>query len=135
MTNENLLSRVMDYVNDNPGTHYRDILRNVMISKDTLSRKLRRLEKQNKITIRRNGYFKFFYPVGIKNIPFSLTPMQKKIFNIVKKTTEPTYKKIGKELNRTPEDIKYHMENLAKIGLVRSKKIKNRLHWFHTETE
>ena len=133
MTNKKLIWSVLIFINRNPGKHYRDILKNMDISRGTLSRNLKKLEEENKITIRRNGYFKFFYPRGITNIPFSLTPMQKKIFNIVQKGDKATYNAIGKELNRTPESIMYHMKNLAKIGLVRSEKISNQLHWFHTE--
>lgn len=131
----NLPKRILVHINKNPGIHYRAIWRNLEISKDTLSRNLKKLEEQNKIKIRREGYFKFFYPIGIKRIPFSLTPMQKKIFNIVEKDAGSTYNKIGKVLNRTPENILYHMKNLIKIGLVHSKKVDNQLHWFPTETD
>lgn len=131
----NLPKRILVHINKNPGIHYRAIWRNLEISKDTLSRNLKKLEEQNKIKIRREGYFKFFYPIGIKRIPFSLTPMQKKIFNIVEKDAGSTYNKIGKVLNRTPENILYHMKNLIKIGLVHSKKVDNQLHWFPAETD
>jgi len=127
--------RILIYIRKNPGLHYREIWRNLGIPKDTLSRNLRELEKQNKIKIRRKGYFKFFYPKGTRSIPFTLTPMQKNIFKIVEKGAGPTYNKIGTELDRTPENIHYHMKNLAKIGLVHSKKIDNQLHWFPSDTD
>ena len=134
---ENILSghkrrAVYNYIKDNPGHHYREIHRNLDIGRGTLSYHLKKLKEEGLISIKSEGYFKYYYIIefGTSNPVKGLTPTQKKIVRMMIKKPGLTNRDIAKKLNTTPENIVYHMKNLNDKGLVRTEEWGVTKHWY-----
>ena len=121
---------ILNYIIENPGKHYREIWRQLGLSKGTLSRRLEQLEEACLIKHEKEGSFKFFFPVQSEIDSPLLTPMQKWIIGIITKKPGSTYRDLARKTGRTPKDIYYHMKNLRRLGRVTSEKEKETLHWF-----
>ena len=130
LDNENR-QEILSFVVNNPGTHYRGMKRGLGISRGSLSHHLRLLEKENLIEVQHRGNFKFFYPVGENDEPRPLTPIQKKMVEIISSKPGSTNRSLADMLGKSERSISYHTKNLEDIGAVRPERDgENELHWF-----
>ena len=101
---------ILDFIKRNPGTHYSEIMRRLNLSSGRLAYHLAKLEEAGKIFAEYDGYWKRFYQKSMKGekIPRSLTPMEEKIFKIVKRHPGLTYVDLVKRCGKTRQLIYYH---------------------------
>jgi len=118
------------YINRNPGAHYRKIKEKLKISDSTLTHHIRKLKETEMIKIKYAGNFKFFYPPGMEEDLSPMTPIQKSILDIIREKPGSTIQHLAFELGKKPRTIRYHVNNIADKGLIDSKIIDNRIHWF-----
>ena len=57
--------RILHFINNNPGCHFRKIKKEVDLSIGTVQYQLNKLEKDGKIFAVSKNIYKFYYPVGI----------------------------------------------------------------------
>ena len=120
---------IYTYINQFPGSHYTKIKKQLNISDNTLAHHINKLEEAELIKIRSRGNFKFYYPTWMKEGKL-LTPMQKKIIDIIQRRPGTTSKYLAAKLGKEPRTIRYHISNIADMGLVRAEIVDNSSHWF-----
>ncbi len=120
---------IYTYINQFPGSHYSKIKKQLNISDNTLAHHINKLEEAELIKIRSRGNFKFYYPTWMKEGKL-LTPMQKKIIDIIQRRPGTTSKYLAAALGKEPRTIRYHISNIADMGLVRAEIVDNSSHWF-----
>ena len=118
------------FITRNPGLHYRKIKEQLQVSDGTLSHHVKKLCDAKLIYIIQHGNFKFYYPTWMDEDKKFLTPMQKKIVEIIEQRPGVTTKFISKKLGKQPRTIRYHLSNMADLGAIRSENIDNISHWF-----
>ncbi len=121
---------IFAYINQNPGVHYRKIKKKLGISDSTLTHHIRKLRETEMIKIQYEGNFKFFYPQWMNEDLSPMTPIQKKILEVIRKKPGSTIQHLALELGKKPRTIRYHVNNIADKGLIDSKNVDNRTHWF-----
>jgi len=136
-----LRSKIYSYIRAHPGEHYRSIMMKLDIKNGTLVHHLARLEQEELITSERDGYFKRFYPVGMR-IPKSdvgmyypegvptynigehqVSEIQLRIINTIRKYPGLTQKEIAKRINESRRVVNYHIKLLLQHDLIKVIKI------------
>jgi len=135
-----LRSRIYSYIQAHPGAHYRSIMDKLKIKNGTLVHHLARLEHEELIKSERDGYFKRFYPVGMR-IPRSevgiyypegmatynigehqVSGIQLRILRILKKEPGLTQKEIAQKIKESRRVVNYHIKLLEQHDLIRVEK-------------
>ena len=107
---------IFNYIIENPGKHFSDIMRALGMTKRGLGYHMERLVEEGLIMVVPHGIFKFYYPPGA-DIPQHLTPMQQEILDLIQR--DPcTVGEIADVLEKTKKAIDYHVGNLAGMGLI-----------------
>jgi biotin operon repressor len=119
-----LRKRIYVYVQNNPGEHFRAILVNLNLTNGTLAHHLYTLEKENLIRSQRDGLYRRFYPAGyhIDEDRISLSPIQKKIIEIVQQKPGLSQKEISEELSVSNSTVNYNIKALKEKGQIVVKK-------------
>jgi len=86
---------ILNYIKKNPGNHYSNVLRQLDVSRGTLTHHLRRLEEEKLIVVREDGKFKYFYPPGMKIINFDLTPGERRVYEMIQAVPGSTVKEVS----------------------------------------
>ena len=73
-------NRIMNYINDNPGIHFRAMQRDLDIGMGTLTHHLKTLEREEFIKSQTDGQMKRYYPAGMK-VSSIVTPPPRSIVN------------------------------------------------------
>ena len=115
-------SRIIRFITENPGIHFSEIKRHLGISSSSsLSRTIKKLERNKTIVTRTDGYRKRFYPATVKEIPkFPLSPPAKKVLDAIDEKPGSTLADLGKKLGFTRQNIRYHTQNLEERGYIRT---------------
>ena len=107
---------IFNYIIENPGKHFSEIMRQLKMTKRGLGYHLQRLIEDGIIVSKPLGRY---YPVGADILPH-FTPMQKKVVDFIK--GDPcTTEEIAYVLDKTTKAMEYHVRNLAKMGVIRMK--------------
>ncbi len=125
--------RILRYLKNNPGSHYRKIFRDLDISRGCLSYHLKNLEEGGKIFTIRTGPYKFYYTGEDQIMREPFTPMQKRIIQILATRNSNTYKKLSERLDKSQESLMYHMKRLKERDMVVPVRHGNTVHWFLTK--
>ena len=120
---------VYNYITNNPGSHAEKIRKHLGIGDGTLRHHLRQLKLKGMVRFGREGRYKFFYPSGFGEIQ-SLTPIQREIIDILEHNESITAGEIAKKLGKDRTTVLYHIDNLVDKGLLRSKKVNQRVYWY-----
>jgi predicted transcriptional regulator len=121
---ENLLKnalrkRIMDYISDNPGIHYRAILSDLDLPMGSLSYHLNRLEKAQYIKSRQDGMYRRFYGKGKRaEMKFFLSDIQESILSVIKENQGISQSKIANKINVSRKVVNYHINILDRAGLI-----------------
>jgi DNA-binding MarR family transcriptional regulator len=121
---ENLLKnalrkRIMDYIHENPGKHYRAILSDLDLPMGVLTYHLNRLEKAQYIKSRQDGIYRRFYPPGRKTeMRFFLSEIQESILNVIKENKGISQVKIAEKIGVSRKVVNYHINILDQAGLI-----------------
>ncbi|UCG68489.1 MAG: carboxypeptidase regulatory-like domain-containing protein [Thermoplasmata archaeon] len=111
--------RLIDYIRDNPGKHYRAILNDLDLQIGVLSYHLNRLEKAQFIRSRQDGMYRRFYIKGPKTeMRFFLSDIQESILTVIKENQGISQSNIGKKINVSRKVVNYHVNILDKAGFI-----------------
>ena len=120
-TEKNHPSRILKFITENPGVHFREIMRRLGISSGHgFDNSLERLERNKEIVSRYDGIWKRFYPATMKEIPKSpLSPSAKKVCVVIDKNPGWNLTELAENFGVTREAIRYHTKNLVESGHIR----------------
>lgn len=120
--------QVFEYIRNHPGSHLRQIKREVDLSMGVIQYHLNTLERERKILSRRRGLYKRFYP----NLVFG--EHQQEILDVLSLETERdlllyliknpnvTQKQVSEYSKISAGTINWHMKRLQQSGLVSIKR-------------
>ena len=107
---------IFNYIIENPGKHFSEIMRALKMTKRGLGYHLEKLVEEGLIIAKPHGIFKFYYPAGA-DIPRHLTPMQQEIVDLIKGDT-CTAEEIADVLEKTKKAIEYHVGKLIRMEVI-----------------
>ena len=117
-------AKILQYIQENPGSHMREIKRELDLAMGTIQYHLDLLEKQGKITSERQTFRKFYFPIGLfaenqRNILKIIkqdTPREILLFIIEKKN--PTQQEIVNKIQISAASTNWHLDRLKKFDIV-----------------
>ena len=125
--------KIIEYVINNPGKHYSDVLRQLDVSRGTLTHHLRRLEEENLIIVRKDGKFKYLYPPGLVDNNSSLTPGERRVYDSIRVVPGSTVKEVAEKVGKSKRTIYHHLDNLSVKGRVFSERDNGEHQWYASE--
>ena len=112
--------RLYEYLQANPGKHYRAILDELDLAMGTLTYHLNTLERGGYIVSQQDGMYRRFYPAGRRaEVAFFLTAVQQRIVLALKENAGISQVRLADSLAISPSLVNYHLHILAEAGLVR----------------
>jgi DNA-binding MarR family transcriptional regulator len=121
---ENLLKnaqrkRILEHIKDNPGKHYRAILKDLDLPMGVLTYHINRLEKAQYLTSRQDGMYRRFYIRGPKaEMRFILSDIQESILNVIKDNKGISQTNIAKKIGVSRKVVNYHVNILNQAGII-----------------
>lgn len=127
-TPESRRSQIMEYIKKHPGTHLREIKRELGVSMGVIQYHLYTLEREKRIISRRRGLYKRFYV----NLLFAEKAQE--ILDVLSQETErdiilsligysrATQKEISEYVRISPAGVSWHMKRLIESGLVEAER-------------
>ena len=125
------------HIRAHPGDHYRSIMATLKIKNGTLVHHLARLEQEELIKSERDGYYKRFYPVGMR-IPKSevgmyypegiptynigehqLSEIQMQMIKAIRTHPGLSQKDISMRIHESRRVVNYHIKLLEQHNLIR----------------
>ncbi len=110
---------IVDYINEHPGEHYREIKRKLSMPSGTLRHHLRTLETASMIRGHRDGKYLYYFPYSVRNVPPVLTPAQKEIVETIGKRPGLTARELAKSMGKTRRAVHHHLSEMSDLGIVR----------------
>jgi predicted transcriptional regulator len=121
---EDTATKLLSFIQDNPGYHLRRIKRAMGVSMGTVQYQLDRLEKSGKITSTRRGLYKYYFPVGVfkekeKEILEILThETARKILLFIIEQKNPTQTHIVNEMKISTASVSWHVKRLIDLKIL-----------------
>jgi DNA-binding MarR family transcriptional regulator len=121
---ENLLrhavrSRIYEYVKENPGQHYRAILKDLDLTMGVLTYHLNRLEKAEYLKSRQDGMYRRFFVTGRRTeVRFFLSDIQESILGAIRDNQGISQTRIAEGIGVTRKVVNYHVKILDQAGLI-----------------
>jgi len=127
LENENR-SKVIDFIMDNPGIHFSELLRKTNLAPGNLNWHIEILERYKIIKNEIVGKYVIYFPYHSKNplsnidlkLQKSKTTME--ILEMIQITPGITQNQIAKHLGKNHKTVKYHLDKLIEIDLIEKKK-------------
>jgi len=116
--------KVLQYIQANPGSHLREIKRELDMAMGTVQYHLNLLGKHGKVISERQNFRKFYFPIGL------FGENQRNILKIIKQDTareillfiieknNPTQKEIVNKILISPASVTWHLDRLKKINII-----------------
>lgn len=123
--------RIFQYINTNPGCHFRKINKDLVLSIGTAQYHLNKLEKEGKIISISKSFYKFYFPNGIfqeheKEILQILNnESTREILLYILEKKNPTKSNIINDLNISYSAVNWHLERLISYKVILEKREKN----------
>ncbi|MDH2899395.1 MAG: winged helix-turn-helix transcriptional regulator [archaeon] len=120
--------RILQYIQSHPGSHLRQIRRDLNISMGVVQYHLYALEKERKILSRRSSLYKRFYPT------LTFSEHQQEVLDVLSQETErdlliyllhnpnATQKELSEYAQISPGTINWHMKRLISSTLIRARR-------------
>ncbi|MDG6924215.1 MAG: helix-turn-helix domain-containing protein [Nitrososphaerota archaeon] len=115
---------IYEYIVDHPGTHVRELVRQLEIGMGDLQYNLDVLEKRGMITARRRGLRKFIFPSGVFGekqralLSALSTETERQILIFLAGNPNLTCNQIASLTNLTCATVSWHMKRLLELGLI-----------------
>jgi predicted transcriptional regulator len=115
---------IFEYVKAHPGSHLREIGRELKLGNGDLQYNLYILEKQGKVSTARRGLYKFIFPSGVFGeketaiLSALSTESQREILIHLIKNPTLSQGQIARLIGLTPATISWHMKRLVDLGLI-----------------
>ena len=116
--------RVLQYIQENPGCHLRQIKRELTMSMGTIQYHLNLLEKQGKISSERHNLHRYYFPIGLfeqkeKDILKILNQeTAREILMMILEKRNPTQTDIAKIIGISSASVNWHIKRLVELGLI-----------------
>lgn len=117
-------SKVLQFIQDNPGCHLRYIKREVKMSMGSIQYHLNLLEKQGKIISEKQNFHKYYFPVGLFKIEereilkILNQETAREIIMIILEKTDPTQSEIARHVGIAAASINWHLKRIEETGLI-----------------
>jgi len=110
---------IFDYIEDNPGMHYRAIQVALDLPMGVFSYHINRLEKEHYVKSSQDGMFRRFYVAGrTTGVRFFLSRIQETILNVIKENQGISQASIAQRINVSRRVVNYHVHILDQAGLI-----------------
>lgn len=132
---------ILDYIQENPGSHVRLISRELGMKMGTLRHHLRSLEKQNKITSRKERNLKTYFlagTLGVEDKDVSSLFQQKRFKDIVMsviQTPGSNHKTLSERIGLNPSSLSKYMRVLEERNIVYHEKTENEKRYYIVDRE
>lgn len=119
--------KVLQYIQENPGCHLRQIKRELTMSMGTIQYHLNLLEKQGKVSSERQNLQKYFFPIGLfeqneKDILKILNQETAREILLIIMEKKPTQTDIVNIIKISSASVNWHIKRLAELGLILEQK-------------
>lgn len=117
-------TKVLQYIQENPGCHLRQIKRELALSMGTMQYHLNALEKQGKISSERHNLHRYYFPIGLfeqkeRHILKILNQeTAREILMVILEKKSPTQTDIANLIGVSPASANWHMGRLLEFGLI-----------------
>jgi len=122
---QDIVEKVLHFIQDNPGCHLRRIKRAMSISMGTVQYQLDKLEKMGKVTSTKHGLYKYYFPAGLfkekeKDILEVLThETARKILLFIIEQKSPTQTDIVNTIKISASSVSWHVKRLIDLNIIR----------------
>ncbi len=117
-----LRGQIFGYIRANPGEHYSAIKQALELKNGTLAYHLSVLEKDEKIKSRHDGFYKRFYPTGMK-VPEDgraiLNKIQLDILEIIKANPGISQLELSDKIGLSSATVNYHISIMVNAGYIK----------------
>ncbi len=116
--------RVLQYIEQNPASHLRQIKRELNMSMGTTQYHLNLLEKQGKVSSERHNLHKYYFPIGLfeqnqRDILKILNQeTAREILLIILEKKNPTQTDIADTIGLSSASVNWHIKRLIELGLI-----------------
>ena len=116
--------RVLQYIEENPGCHLRQIKRELIMSMGTTQYHLNLLENQGKISSERHNLHKYYFPIGLfekdeRDILKILNQeTAREILMMILEKKSPTQTDIANMIGISSASVNWHIKRLVELGLI-----------------
>jgi len=116
--------RVLQYIEQNPASHLRQIKRELNMSMGTTQYHLNLLEKQGKISSDRHNLHRYYFPIGLfeqnqRDILKILNQeTAREILLIILEKKNPTQTDIADTIGLSSASVNWHIKRLIELGLI-----------------
>ncbi len=110
-------ARILTYIEENPGIHFRGLVTALNINRGTLYYHLNVLEKLKLVKSSRLGRRKVFYSDSGEDSSY-ISGTGKKIWEYVRDNPDSSARDIVASLNLSPSTVSYHLKNLEERGFI-----------------
>ena len=119
--------RILQYIQNNPGCHLRQIKRELTMSMGTIQYHLNLLEKQGKISSERKNLHKHYFPIGLfeqneKDILKILNQETAREILMIILEKKPTQTDIANIMQISSASVNWHIKRMIDLGLVLEQK-------------
>ncbi|MGH9999310.1 MAG: winged helix-turn-helix transcriptional regulator [Nitrosopumilaceae archaeon] len=117
-------TRVLQFIQENPGSHLRQIKRELTMSMGTIQYHLNLLEKQGKISSERHDLHKHYFPIGLfeqseRDILKILNQeTAREILMMILEKRNPTQTDIANIIKISSSSVNWHINRLIELGLI-----------------
>jgi DNA-binding MarR family transcriptional regulator len=118
ITDQRTRSKLIEYLMENPGTHFSMIKKQLKLPNGSAGYHLRVLETAGFVKSSNDGFRKRFYPYGYKVPEFSLDGAEVRIVEIIGSRPGITQAELARRLKVTQPAIAYHVKALKDKGVV-----------------
>ena len=116
--------RVLQYIEQNPASHLRQIKRELDMSMGTTQYHLNLLEKQGKVSSERHNLHRYYFPIGLfeqnqRDILKILNQeTAREILLIILEKKNPTQTDIADTIGLSSASVNWHIKRLIELGLI-----------------
>jgi len=119
LLNNAIRNRIYQHIKENPGKHYRAILKDLDLPMGVLTYHINRLEKAQYLNSRQDGMYRRFYIKGLKtDMKFFLSDVQKSILNVIKENKGISQTGIADKIGVSRKVVNYHINILRQAGFI-----------------
>lgn len=121
-------AQILQFIQSHPGTHLRNIKRELNLAMGVLQYHLYRLEREEKIIGHRRGLYKRFYPErGFEAeeqeiLSVLLQETERDLLLYLLRTPDATQKELSEYARISPSSTSWHMKRLVRTGIVQTRR-------------
>jgi predicted transcriptional regulator len=123
-TTETNTDKVLIFIQQNPGCHFRLIKRQLGISVGTVQYHLNRLEKARSICSSKLGFYKFYFPAEIFHdfdkeiLQILIQERAREILLFILEKQDPTQSEIVNKIGISPASVNWHVQRLISAKVI-----------------